>query len=122
MTAKAFGLIGAFIGTTVSMLTTLVWMEPVILFKHGFHRSPLPYFAKYIVYFCVTILTALLTNFLAGLLGDGGLLVFAGKFLICMIIPNVIFYLLFHKTAEFQLLARQVKSVLGRKFGRKKHA
>ena len=122
LTAKAFGLIGAFIGTTVSMLTTLVWMEPVILFKHGFHRSPLPYFAKYIVYFGVTLLTALLTNFLAGLLGDGGLLVFAGKFLICMIVPNAIFYLLFHKTAEFQLLARQVKSVLGRKLGRKKHA
>ena len=121
MTAKLFGLIGAFIGTTVSMVTTLCWMEPVVLFKFGFKRSPLPYFIKYVTYFIVTVLTTALTNFLAGFLGTG-LLAFVGKFAICLIVPNVVFYLLFRKTGEFKMLSRQVKSVLGRKFGRKKHA
>lgn len=118
LTANMFGLIGAFIGTTVSMITTLVWMEPVVLFKYGFRRSPLPYFRKYLIYFITTVFAVVLTDSIAGLLGTG-VLAFLGKFFICLIVPNVLFYLLFRNTAEFQLLFRQVKSVIGRKFRRK---
>ena len=34
--AKKIGILGVLIGTTISSLSTCVWIEPLILYKHGF--------------------------------------------------------------------------------------
>ena len=90
-----FGLIGTFMGTTISMFTTLVWMEPVVLFSNGFKTSVKPYFVQYIKYFLAMIFTTVVTWLItanAGNISFGGLLL---KLLICLVVPNVIFFILF---------------------------
>lgn len=114
-TASQWGLIGAFIGTTVSMLTTLVWMEPVILFRYGFQRSVWPYFAKYLLYFASTVLATAVTWMIAGLL-PGSFLGFVGKLFICLVVPNLIFLLLYGRTREFREVYSRVMGVVRRKF------
>lgn len=114
VTAMNFGLIGAFIGTTVSMLLTLVWMEPVILFKHGFKRNVGIYFLKYAVYFLATVVATAVTYFVCGLLPEGRLIYFIPRLFICAILPNLIFFIIFGKTKEFRALSSRVLSVLGR--------
>ena len=120
LTASQWGLIGAFIGTTVSMLTTLVWMEPVILFRHGFKRNVWPYFAKYLLYFASTVLATAITWLIASLLPDGSILYFAGKLFICMIVPNAVFLLLYGRTKEFKALYSKVISSVLRKVVKKR--
>ncbi|MBQ4289053.1 MAG: oligosaccharide flippase family protein [Clostridia bacterium] len=122
ITTKIFGLIGAFIGTTVSMLTTLVWMEPVILFKYGFKRNVMDYFVKYVMYFGATVLATVITYFIASIFPEGRILYFLGKLIVCAIVPNVVFFALFGRTVEFKDLFSRVKNTLGRRFLKKKEA
>ena len=42
--AKPFGIVGIFIGTVVSTLSTCTWVEPYILFRHGFGAPVGKYF------------------------------------------------------------------------------
>ncbi len=118
ITAKQWGLIGAFVGTTVSMLTTLVWMEPVLLFKYGFQRSVRPYFMKYLMYFASTVLATVVTWLIANLL-PSSFIGFIGKMFVCLIVPNAVFLLLYGKTKEFREVYQRIMGVLLRKLKRK---
>ena len=118
LTASRWGLIGAFVGTTVSMITTLVWMEPVILFKYGFKRSVWPYFGKYLLYFASTVLATIVTWFIANIL-PASFIGFIGKMIVCLIVPNGIFLLLYGRTKEFREVYRRVISVVLKKFKKK---
>ena len=46
---KFFGFIGVFLGTTMSFVCTASWIEPYVLYKYYFHRSPLRYLRNYII-------------------------------------------------------------------------
>ena len=118
LTASRWGLIGAFVGTTVSMITTLVWMEPVILFKYGFKRSVWPYFGKYLLYFASTVLATIVTWFIANIL-PASFIGFIGKMIVCLIAPNGIFLLLYGRTKEFREVYQRVISVVLKKFKKK---
>ena len=120
--AKLFGLVGAFMGTTISMLATLVWMEPVVLFNNGFKTSVAPYFKQYIKYFLVTTIATAATYFITtnvGTISLGGLII---KLLICLVVPNVIFFAFFGRTDEFRSIWTRGKSMLTNFKNRKKRA
>jgi len=48
--AKRLGTIGVFMGTTISMLMTTVWVEPYVLYKHHFKAPVSEYFIRYAAY------------------------------------------------------------------------
>ncbi len=121
-TALKLGLVGAFVGTTISMLTTLVWMEPVVLFKYGFKRSPLPYFLKYAMYFASAAAACALTYFATSYLPVRGLIGFILKALITFTVPNLVFFILYGRTYEFKFIYSKVKGMLFKKFKRKREA
>lgn len=50
---KNFGLLGVFLGTLISMLTTSFWVEPYILYKYGFEQGLRDYILKYLRYFII---------------------------------------------------------------------
>ena len=109
------GVIGIFIGTTVSTLTTCFWVEPYVLYKHGFHKSVLPYFLRYAVYTLVCIGAGLITWILVTLSTVDGIFGFVLQSLICVVTPNTIFLLVFCKTKEFQYLFKLGIDILKRK-------
>lgn len=47
---KMWGVIGIFIGTLISSLSTCFWIEPKVLFKHGFGENTHEYWHKYCKY------------------------------------------------------------------------
>ncbi len=115
--APRLGVLGVFIGTTASILLTMFWLEPIVLFKHGFKRSVLPYFAKYILYLTVTAAAAFITGALCELLfvGRYGIGTFILRMLTAVIVPNAVFIAVFFKTKVFRSLLSSVTSVLKRK-------
>lgn len=112
--AKPLGIAGIFIGTFVSSITTCCWIEPYILFKHGFHSSSKPYFLKYAFHTIVTAALGLATWALCSLLPFNGLIPFAGKLLVCAIIPNLGYYLIYGRTEEFHYAMNLARSRLNR--------
>lgn len=99
--APMLGIEGVFIGTIVSTVTTLFWMEPIVLFKYGFKRKATPYFTRYLLYFLATVAAAYLTRLASCIFTELNVFTFLGMTLICMILPNLIFVLCFARSKEF---------------------
>lgn len=101
---RKFGIVGVFAGTFISTMTTSFWVEPYILYKHGFKKSLSIYFGKYATYTLITIFTALITNLICSAVTTYTLLSLISRGIICLIVPNAIFILLYYKTNEFKYL------------------
>lgn len=110
-----FGMIGVFIGTTISQLTTVFWVEPYVLYKYGLKSPVISFFQRYVLYTLVTIVTCLITIGITHPFHEVTVLNFLIQFLICITVPNVIFFTLFHKTKEFQYLYNIFKKMILKK-------
>lgn len=101
---RYFGILGVFIGTTISTLTTVSWIEPYVLYKYGLRSSVISYFKRYLLYSIVTLLTLFITLGLTNIFNEVNVLNFSIQLIICIVIPNIIFIGLFYRTEEFQYL------------------
>ena len=102
--AQRYGIIGVFVGTFISTMTIDFWVEPLVLFRHGFHRPVRTYFARYLYYAALTAVTGYLTYLFCSYLPGAGLAGFAAKCVICLLLPNTVYLVLFWHTREFQYL------------------
>ncbi|MBT2686214.1 oligosaccharide flippase family protein [Bacillus sp. ISL-37] len=109
---KLYGLVGIFIGTTLSTLLTIFWTQPIIVYKNVFKVSVKSYYKMYSIYLLLTVLGCLATSSLCSLLFSGNsFLVIVGKGLICILIPNVLYFLFFYKSSEFKYICTIINRV-----------
>lgn len=113
--AKPFGIVGIFIGTVVSTLSTCTWVEPYILFRYGFGAPVGKYFVRYALNTLLTAFAGAATWCICALLPQAGFGSFIIKVLLCCVIPNLFFLLVYGKTSEFRYFLTLGKSVLGKR-------
>lgn len=102
--AHFLGVPGIFLGTLISTMTVDFWVEPLVLFRHGFHQRVSMYFKQYIGYAIVTSVSGLLTYYLCSYVRGNHLIGFIGKCFVCVIVPNLLYFIIFHHSNEFQYL------------------
>ncbi len=99
--AIPYGINGVFLGGILSRFVCIV-VEPYVVYKYGLGWQYLSsYVKRYIMYFAVFVALTIVTYIAASLCGDGGLLPFVGKMMVCLVFPNIVIFLLFRKTTEF---------------------
>lgn len=117
--AQKLGVAGIFIGTIISTITTSLWIEPVVLYKYVFVEKAYKYFVKLIEYTIIGILVAVITYWLSGFMVMSGILEIIIKLIICLIVPNIIYIILFRKTEEFRyfidLIRKMINKIIKRK-------
>lgn len=99
------GISGVLLATIISRLLTTWWFDPWMVHHYALKTSVKPYFLRTFVVIgvCVAAGGALfLLDSATGLTGTW--LGFIAMMLLCMLVPNAIFYLLYRKTEEFQYL------------------
>jgi O-antigen/teichoic acid export membrane protein len=107
-----WGIAGIVFATAISRLLTNFWYEPYKLHKDVFQTSAKNYFIKNAVYILTAGVVGFATYFVANLLPITGFFGILLKLVICLIIPNVAFLLLFCRTSEFKSTVERVKSFL----------
>lgn len=116
--AKPLGITGIFIGTFVSSVTTCFWIEPYMLFKHGFRFPVGDYFRRYGLHTAITFVIGFAAWWLCSLFPGSGSLPFLAKVGTCAIVPNLGYFLAYGRTEEFRyavyLLKSRVKKLLHR--------
>lgn len=112
---KALGIIGVFLGTLISVLLVPFWFTPFLVYKNVFKKPLINYYANYLFYIVIGMLAFVMTRYMCHFIKIEGLLALALYGLICAIIPNLIYILVFYKTEEFQYLFTVLK-ILIRKF------
>lgn len=109
------GIIGVFIGTIISTISTCFYIEPIILYKYGFDEKPTKYFIKYFIYTFIFVCIYICTRFIVNILFHNlNIYSFIGKIIICIIIQTIIYILIFRKRREFKYLSDLIKKILKR--------
>lgn len=111
---ESMGIAGILMGTIISMVITSLWVEPYVLFKHGFQMSSKQFWMRNIVYFFFSGILIALVHFIdIQFVLTGWVDVFA-KLGVCVVVPNVIIAVCFFWTEEFKDLFSALFSMLKR--------
>jgi hypothetical protein len=101
---QKIGIAGVLLGTIISNLVTCFWIEPYIVFKHGFDFQLKMYFKSYTIntftLFVVGIITLLSVSAFSFINVRGFFL----ELVISVIVPNTLFFFTYKKSREFQNL------------------
>lgn len=107
---RKFGIVGVFIGTTIARVSTNVWFDPYIVFKHGFKLPVKGYYISYLKNLVIFLGTGSLVIVIVNkFFIYSGLLNVIGIGITSIAIPNIIFFIIFRKTKEFQYLFNILK-------------
>ena len=115
---KYLGLAGIFIGTTISSVLVPIWIQSKLVYNKVFDKSVFEYFKKYIAYIILTIIVGAITTFACSIVNDSTFISLIIRGCICLIVPNIIYTIVFFKTEEFIYLSSTMKSMI-MKFKRK---
>ncbi|NFO13458.1 teichoic acid transporter [Clostridium botulinum] len=109
-----WGLAGVFMGTLVSSIILPCWQRPYIVCKYALKISSKGYFKRYIQYLITVILVNLSISKIFNLFWEQSILIsFIIRMFICIVIPNIVFILLFNKTKEFRKILNIADNFLG---------
>lgn len=105
-----------FWGTVICRITTSFWFDPYIVYKHSLHQPLRSYFIRYTIYTAVMIISTASVYYIGNVITVGipTLSSFFIKFVLCIVIVNGMYYLLFRKTKEFAYLWNVAKNTLKR--------
>ncbi len=114
---QSLGLLGVLLGTTLSKILVNVWYDPYIIFKHGFKIFPKEYYKNYIkrIFLLAIISIGLLEIYQIIIANDITIFRFFILLIITVIIPNIIFFILFKKTEEFKYFLGLFKQVVNKR-------
>lgn len=111
-----WGILGVYLATTIARLCTNVWYEPYAVFKFGLRMSPLLYYKGYIKYLVCLLITGTLCYFTCSLCNFSVLINVIVKLVICTSIPNLIFWIVFHKSVEYKYLLEKISQLIKKIF------
>ena len=100
---KPLGLNGVILGTIISTLIAPFWVEPLVLYKHYFHKSLFKYFSRYMIDTAIMVVVGAVCYFTCALLPEGGLGLLVLRFVVCAILCAgllLVFNLLTHEGRE----------------------
>lgn len=109
---KYWGLFGILFATAISRALTNTWYDPYAVFKYGFGISVRKYFVQYFKYAAVLVTCGGACYWACDQLSFGAIGNVVLKCLICSLIPNLVFWIIFHKKKEFEYFAGMFKRVI----------
>lgn len=108
------GLVGVYVGTVVSRLIFVI-SRPGCTYRFLFGKSPARYFARLVVYLLAVVLaTALCWVACMPLLANLNWVTFLGSAVLCLMVPNAVFFLLFRRSPEFSAFVDRISGLIGR--------
>ena len=103
--APKFGVSGILLSMVITTILVPFWVKPYITFKHVFGGGLKKYFARYALYFVITLGLGALTYFLAEQLTFNSVMItLFAKLCVCLIVPNFLIIVFFCRTAPFKEL------------------
>ncbi|MCY9660254.1 hypothetical protein P5G65_27650 [Paenibacillus chondroitinus] len=111
---QSIGIAGVFIGTLISAMIVPFWTTPYFVYKKVFQKPLIEYFISYFYYAGIGVGTCLITYYVSHFFVANTIIMLVMKGLTCLILPNFIYILLFHKSDEFKYLMGIVKNIMSR--------
>lgn len=107
-----WGICGILCAAGLARIFSTVWYDSLMLFKYGFQTSIFPYYTSYIIDGILFVLTGGITYYIASLSPFSTFMDLAYRTAISLLLPNLIFFMVFRKKPEFKTLADRFIFVL----------
>ena len=112
---KHIGLVGIFIGTTISTLSIVFWNVPRLVYKNVFNKSVWIYFIKYLYFIVITLIVGYITTIACNMITlKLEFISLVTKGIICILVPCISYTIIFYKTKEFRYIVEIVKPMITR--------
>ena len=112
-----YGVIGVIWGGVISTLMTCFWVEPFVLFKNSIDIKLKDYFKDYLSYAIITFFISIFSKWIyEKLFVDIGIISFICGVILCLVVSNVVWILLFKKREEMSYLRSIARNKFGLKF------
>ncbi len=108
---KSIGITGVFIGTLISQVSVPFWTTPYLVYKKVFKMKVASYYSQYLLYSLIMVTTYFLTNIISSFISVESYISLIALGIICFIVPNVVFVLVFKRTDEFIYVMNIFKSL-----------
>ena len=112
--AKYLGIIGVFIGTTISYLMVSIWIEPLILYRDYFHCPTGMYFRKMLLYSFGLLAGFAVTAVLMKLPVNSLFLRMLYAGIMTTLAVNGVMVLFFRKSGEYEYIRESVMKIVGK--------
>ncbi len=112
---KMFGLIGVFLGTMLSSVAYWCYSYPKFVYKKLFNRGYIDYAKETIAYILLFIIIAIITCLISALfVFENSIVQIIVNLIICLIIPNLIIYIIFRKDDKLLYFKNLVFKILSK--------
>lgn len=112
-------LLGYYLGVSGIILATIITIilfnfiaRSQVLFKRYFRISIGEYFKNHCLYLLITLFNGCITYIVCSVINEDGLYGLFIKALLCLILPNILYYLVYRKTSKFTDMKLLVKQIL----------
>lgn len=109
---KIWGVVGVFIATSISRILTLGVIDSLIIFRDGFNRSPLIYFAKNAGYLALFIVIGLFCFWVISFMHLHTWFGVVFQIIALIIIYNVVMWLVFHRTNSYKEIIQAARFLI----------
>jgi len=106
------GIAGIFIGTLVSGLAVPFWYTPLLVYRKVFRQPVAQYFMSYILYTAIGIVACIIVGGINYFLPTSNVLWLLLKGIICLVLVNGVYIIVFHRTEQFKYLLGIVTNLL----------
>lgn len=104
-----FGVFGVFLATGLSRLCVQTWLDPYLVFKYEFKKSPFKYFRKFIRNFMFVLINLIICYSIFSNIAIDNIISLVIYAILCAILSNIIFIILFFRTWEFKDMINRIK-------------
>lgn len=118
--AEPLGIFGVFLATLICALVFNNLAFPKIIYKYGFAKPFKAYVVRYLGSILVTIGSIGAISMAFGYVEKLNWMTFLFKFVLCLIVPNVIFFVVYKNTDEFRWIRDKVSFIIRNQFLEKK--
>lgn len=112
---QSMGIAGIFFGTIFSMAVTSLWVEPLVLFRHGLKRPIGEFWVREFIYLFFSGALIALTHFADLHIHLIGWAEIFAKLGVCLLLPNAMIALCFCRTREFKELFKAIGHIVFKK-------
>ena len=111
---KYFGIYGILLATIITILVINFGYGSRIVFQFYFGLDKLPeYYHRNLVYLVMTLITGGVTYICCSFLAGDDIFAFIGKMCICVIIPNVVYLVLYFRNKDFKIAIPWIFRTMG---------
>lgn len=112
---KTIGLMGIFIATSIARFFTTGIVDPVLVYRSGFNKSPIHYYKRYFLFTSIFVALYFLLNFVISFIKISGILGFVIQVGLVTILFNGIMVLFLWRTEDFKWIKNALLSITRKK-------